>query len=829
MVVGTNESGRRFIETEPIGKTGEHSEQKVWDAVKKAFSGRNCIGYWSYPIFSRTGETRKEPDILIVDRELGILIVEVKGITIDQITSIQGHLWKFQNFYCTSGSPYKQAENQLYSLLAYCDREEVIRQKVHSRVMVALPLITEKEWQDKGFDRSLNCPPILFKDQLGTAMLSKVQQTVPIRAGKDLDDQQWETLLAVIGGTPVLRKPIIEVPTIASTRKSRSSVINDLCQRLYELDLQQTHIGMEIPPGPQRIRGIAGSGKTVLLCQKAAHMHLKHPDWDIALVFFTRSLYDQIENLVDKWVRHFSSGDITYKDNPTAQRKLRVLHAWGARDRAGFYRTICESNLTSPLGARDTDYGQPNEGLADISRRLLEGRNLQPIFDAVLIDEGQDLVVDNPRLLHEEKQAIYWMAYQSLKPVSNDDLIQKRLIWAYDEAQSLSSSAIPSARGLFGDNPAFTRFVTGTYKGGIKKSEIMHRCYRTPAPILTAAHAIGMGFLRPEGMLTGITQAEQWRAIGYEVQGDFRVTNGTIKLHRPAINSPNPVPDLWDEPVLQLNLYGSRHEELTILASNIKYNLGKDRLTPSRQILVIVLGDNFTAGGLEREVANFLINQGIDIFIPTAKSLNTINPQFPNTNPDKFWHEGGVTISRIARAKGNEAEMVYVVGLDHIANKPDDIGMRNQLFVAMTRSRGWLTVSGTGNTNGSFYQEFFRVIQSGSTFEFINNPSRQSQRDITEPEIDFETTIDVEVVQTNLLISNNQSASKISPELLKSIRCGNKAHHPYKNRLKDAAALGGWDQEAEDILYAIAMRGTNPAYTIKNHENFLASITKIHE
>jgi superfamily I DNA and RNA helicase len=33
----------------------------------------------------------------------------------------------------------------------------------------------------------------------------------------------------------------------------------------------------------------------------------------------------------------------------------------------------------------------------------------------------------------------------------------------------------------------------------------MRRCYRTPGQILTAAHAMGMGLLRPEGMLTGIT------------------------------------------------------------------------------------------------------------------------------------------------------------------------------------------------------------------------------------------------------------------------------------------------------------------------------------
>jgi superfamily I DNA and RNA helicase len=103
-------------------------------------------------------------------------------------------------------------------------------------------------------------------------------------------------------------------------------------QRLSEFDLQQEHIGKEIPPGPQRIRGIAGSGKTVLLCQKAAHIHLKHPEWDIAFVFFSRSLYHPIIAQLDKWLRRFSSGEVGY--DPKNQ-KFQVLHAWGAKYQPG--------------------------------------------------------------------------------------------------------------------------------------------------------------------------------------------------------------------------------------------------------------------------------------------------------------------------------------------------------------------------------------------------------------------------------------------------------------------------------------------------------------
>ena len=179
-----------------------------------------------------------------LDRELGIVVIEVKGITIDQIESVNGHLWQFQNFYQKQGSPYQQAENQLYALLGYCDREQIIRRQVRGRAIVALPLISEKEWQEKGFDRLPNCPPIIFKDQLGEqSLIKKIEQSPLVQSGNNLSDEQWELLLAVVGGTPVLRKTLSKSITVAQDNKTRSSVINQLRERLYELDLQQQHIG----------------------------------------------------------------------------------------------------------------------------------------------------------------------------------------------------------------------------------------------------------------------------------------------------------------------------------------------------------------------------------------------------------------------------------------------------------------------------------------------------------------------------------------------------------------------------------------------------------
>lgn len=722
MPVGIEDQGRKFITTEPLSKE-ETGEQTVWDAIRSAFADRNCLGYWRYPIFAKVGETRKEPDIMIADREIGLVVINVTPVTLDQIVTITEQEWQFQNFVTPAANPYQQAENQLYAILGYCDREAMLRRKIAARAIIALPLVTEAEWQQKQLDKIPKLPPLLFKDHLGkAALIERLQKTPQVVAGESLNDEQWEHLLTVLSGTPILRKP----PRIRQSTQSqnRANVIAVLQEKLYDLDLQQEHIGKEIPPGLQRMRGIAGSGKTVLLCQKAASMHLKHPDWEIAVVFFTRTLYDLMIGLVDRWLKRFSNGDVQY--DPMTNQKLRVLHAWGAKNQPGFYSTICELNNVRPRRASDTPERQPNRGLAELCKRLAEETQIEPFFDAILIDEGQDLVSEDD-LKFEDKQAIYWLAYQALKPCDPENLEQRRLIWAYDEAQSLDTLKIPTAKELFGDNLNTLLSKGAQYSGGIKKSEVMRRCYRTPGTILTAAHAIGMGLLRPEGMLAGITRADEWKAIGYEVTGKF-IPGQKITLHRPPQNSPNPVELLWGKSVLEFETYGSRQEELTAVADKILQNIANDDLRASRDILVVVLGQVSDAIELENKVATVLMEQGIDIYIPTALELNEVNPQWPNHDPDRFWMDGGVTVSRVTRAKGNEADMVYVVGCDQVARNESDVSLRNQLFVALTRTRGWACLSGVGHY--PMYEEIRQVITSKDTFTFTYK--RPLKRDIGE-------------------------------------------------------------------------------------------------
>ena len=200
-----------FIQTEILDSKGQKGEKIVWDSVKKAFETRSCLAYWRYPIFdrdrtfSKTSQAhnfRKEPDILIADRLLGLIIIEVKAIKIEQLAGIQGHRWQYANFYVDYGNPYQQAENQLFTLLKYSDREPLLTGKITARAIVAFALYyLAAQWQHRGYNRLPNSPPILFADSLFTPklILDSITNAHCAVAGTKVTATQWELLLAVLG------------------------------------------------------------------------------------------------------------------------------------------------------------------------------------------------------------------------------------------------------------------------------------------------------------------------------------------------------------------------------------------------------------------------------------------------------------------------------------------------------------------------------------------------------------------------------------------------------------------------------------------------------
>ena len=116
---------------------------------------------------------------------------------------------------------------------------------------------------------------------------------------------------------------------------TKSALVNNMEKIIERYDRNQMEAILSDPIGIQRIRGMAGSGKTVILARKAVELHTKHPEWDIIVTFNTWALKKQIVALIDKFYSIKNNGQ---KPN---YKKLRVMNSWGSSRNPGVYYDIC--------------------------------------------------------------------------------------------------------------------------------------------------------------------------------------------------------------------------------------------------------------------------------------------------------------------------------------------------------------------------------------------------------------------------------------------------------------------------------------------------------
>ena len=74
---------------------------------------------------------------------------------------------------------------------------------------------------------------------------------------------------------------------------SYGAIIKKIEKEIANLDQWQKKAAFEMPDGPQRIKGLAGSGKTIVLALKAAYLHTQFPELKIGVTYYTRALYQQ--------------------------------------------------------------------------------------------------------------------------------------------------------------------------------------------------------------------------------------------------------------------------------------------------------------------------------------------------------------------------------------------------------------------------------------------------------------------------------------------------------------------------------------------------------
>lgn len=482
-------------------------------------------------------------------------------------------------------------------------------------------------------------------------------------------------------------KPVKKRQNVAK-EGSRGSVLRAIEREIANLDRWQKSAAIETPEGPQRIRGLAGSGKTVVLALKAAYLHTQHPDWQIAVTFHSRSLYQQFKDLIERFTLEHMG------DKPDWEH-LHIMHSWGSSSTEGIYSVACAAANMPPTNylSAKSRFGvmRAFEGVCNELAAAMKGREFN-VYDAVLIDEAQDLPKSFFRIVDAITKA------------------PKRIVWAYDELQNLSEAGMASTPELFGRDIQLTNTP-----GSPQQDIILPVCYRNTPWALTLAHALGFGLLREKGMVQHFDEPGLWAEIGYMVEKGPLADGSDVVLSRAPRSFPEFFPKLLTpQDAVQSFRFGTKDEQYAAIAAQIDANLKQDEIDPDD--ILIVLPEPITARDEYYSLRKHLDSRGI------PSSLAGVT-----NDRDLFSQQGIVTVSGVYRAKGNEAPMVYVANADFCVAGHELIRLRNILFTSITRSRGWVRLCGVGERMDALQKEIAGVVAQG--FKLAFRIPTQAERD----------------------------------------------------------------------------------------------------
>lgn len=724
-----------------IANNGTPSELLIWGKLFPLFKDdeNTILGYKDPSLGKSVEET---PSFIIISKEYGILLLDVIDEEFLRINEDDDNFWILKNNLNTFSRDeinqnfIYEIENRLRQNKNIRKSSSLLRNKINTVVIFSQN--TNEIFPSDDIDSRIQ---YLIKPNIDN--LEAFINNFKIEQNK-IDDKLFDEIVSEFDSTNILNKNINKPKTNAL--KTMNDFIQESLEYTFKLDSIQRQIAKQIPDGPQRIRGLAGTGKTVVLCMKAAIAHKMNPEQKILFVFNTKSMINEIKNTISKYYEKEAKKGVNW-DN------LEVLHAWGGAELEGLYSKTCKEININRLSFSDVK--RHKDSLEGIYEDLLRNRfKLKEKYDLVLIDEAQDF----PPVFFE---TIYYLTKSP-----------KRIIWAYDEFQSLKDIRILEPEQMFGKKDENTynipnTAIEGTYIGDIKKDYALKNSYRNPGYNLMVAHALALGLHRENGIIDVLPDKNSWESIGYLVEQPSRSVfkeGDHMIVSRPNSTSKNILSNLlfehhWDiTTLINFKGYKDNKEEIKDVASKINNLIKNEGIEPS-QIFVITLDTKASKNTLQSLKEELLVNYDI----------SSIMPGFNYDTGQLFREEGYITLTTPWKAKGNEANIVFVLNAQ-LAYTDTSYRNRNALFVAITRSRGWCYISGTGLAIQKLTDEAEHIINNKMKFDFIypdSNILERNRRKLQQPNHQKEEEIDDFFIENEELVINKL---KNDPDLWEKLK-----------------------------------------------------------
>ena len=647
-----------------LGKIEDAQKNAIAQEFIQAFSNKypTVCGelYLGYPIYiDEIANKQTCVDIALISR-VGVYIINILTSAVTDYGQIQ------DDIYAKVESKFKKQPFLFKRRKLVFEFSAVTYSIPQAKELDGYPLVTNVAELLSFIDETKEDAD--FSDDLYEKILSGIQEAYGINIHKERGD--------------------VREGTKAYAISQMSSLIEKYDSRQMEAILSDTS-------GIQRIRGMAGSGKTIILARKAVELHTAHPDWDIVVTYSTRTLKDQLISLISRFYAAKNDG-AKYND-----AKLKVMQSWGSATSKGVYYEICLRHGIEPknVGEAKAKYGKQSNIFSKVCGEVLSTvKEFTKMYDCILIDEAQDFDKNYLQLC--------------LKVLDSN----KRLVYAYDELQKLNEEAMPDPVQIFGQK--------------IDHDTPLTVCYRNQGRAIVTAHAMGMGLYRKDGLLQLPGSSSVWEAIGYI--SDTPIEEGKpVTLYRTKETSPELLKVDPDD-IIRFLSYDSSNAMYEALLDMIQDDLVANELLPRDLMIIdmdtfdynknrqVLTGIQFTQNYFDGEVHRVHHHPKYAFKVHAAGAAN----------PEDFFRDDSVVYSSIRRAKGNETFVVYIVNAQKCVNSLRRRSDRNGLFTAITRSKGWVRVLGYGEDMDALAQEFEEIKKHDYKLHFDEYPDKETQKRI---------------------------------------------------------------------------------------------------
>lgn len=372
----------------------------------KDFLEENAVVWHNLPV----GARGRHPDFIIVHPANGLLVLEVKDWRLESIQSAdkikvelltnRGIVWE--------RNPLEQARKYTFDVVRALERDEQLLFPPDHRFKgrPILPFgfgavftnITRKQFDQTNLKEVIAEGLCVFKDEMTEgvdpeAFRSRIWRMVYPRLGEPLSMPQFDRLRALL--FPEIRIQQIALPLEEAIAPDPSD------RTLAVMDMHQEQIARSLGEGHRIIRGVAGSGKTLILAFRAEYI-ARAATKPVLILCYANGIAGRLEDAMQK---------------RGVEDRVQVLtfHSW-------CYRMLRTYGIPIPSEQDYPDYEKRlAASVSEVVKAVDQGHIPTAQYDAVLIDEAHDFEPQwlalaakmvNPRtkalmVVYDDIQAIY--------------------------------------------------------------------------------------------------------------------------------------------------------------------------------------------------------------------------------------------------------------------------------------------------------------------------------------------------------------------------------------------------------------------------------------